>query len=92
MTKYSLGSEHNKATMGANGANVLVPADPATTAGVMYCAIHAMEESVVTAVENPENAAGDTAFSETILAGDTVVGLFSEIDVTSGRVRAYLSE
>lgn len=76
---------------GEKGAKKLLPADPTTAAGVFYMAITAVQASAITAKETPIDVTnGDTTLSTTLGAGTTIVGTFSEIDLSSGEVRAYL--
>jgi len=71
---------NTKASMGGYGGAV----KSAGTYEGNYCAIKAMEDSVVTAVGNIEDLT-----SLTILGGDVVLGEFTEVVITSGKVILY---
>ena len=76
---------------GEKGAKVLIPATPATPAGVTFYSIQALEASTLTATESPEDTTnGDASFSGSIPAGSVIFGNFSAINLSAGRVRAYL--
>lgn len=69
-----------KASMGGYGGIVK---STSTTVG-NFCCIKALEDTVVTAVGN---VAGLT--SVTLLGGDWVIGEFTSVTVTSGKVILY---
>lgn len=69
-----------KASMGGYGGSV----KSAGTYEGNFCAIKAMEDSVVTATGNIEDLT-----TLTILGGDVVPGEFTEVVVTSGKVILY---
>lgn len=87
-------TEHNdyqKAVLGFNGFNVLVPADDTTGSTPIYHAIQALEDSAITA-----NCSGiadaDTSVSLTLLAGQVIMGQFNTVNLTSGKIVCYLQE
>jgi hypothetical protein len=69
-----------KASMGGYGGIVKTTG---TTTG-NFCAIKALEDSVITAVGEIEGLT-----SVTILGGDTIPGEFTSVTVTSGTVILY---
>lgn len=83
---------YQKKVLGDNGHTELVPADDATGSTPIYCAIQALEDSAITATDVPGNPLGDTAVSVTLLAGQVIMGNFHTIDVSSGKVWAYLAD
>lgn len=92
MSNFYTQGTYQMASMGAFGHTELVPADAATGSTTIYCAIQAMEDSAITATDVPGNSAGDTAVDVTLLAGQVIMGNFHTIDVTSGKVWAYLAK
>ena len=69
-----------KASMGGFGG--VVKTTGITTGN--FCAIKALEDSVITAIGNIEDLT-----SITILGGDTIPGEFTSVTVTSGTVILY---
>jgi hypothetical protein len=71
-----------KASMGGFGGIVKTTG---TTTG-NFCAIKALEDSIVTAIGNITDLT-----STTILGGDIIPGEFTSVEVTSGTVILYYS-
>ena len=80
-----------KQSMARNGSNTITGA-ASTVAGREYCALIALEETVISAcTELPQNSDGDTSFTGTLTAGTTLLGLFTGVTITSGTLRCVLA-
>lgn len=78
-----------QAQFGQKGHEWLGSGDAATTAGDIYVAIQAAEESVI----DYTDAKTSTAFTnKTIPAGFVIVGELEQINVDSGNVIAYIGD
>lgn len=81
--------QQTQAMFGQKGHYWRVSGDGATTAGVVYVAIQATEESVITYTDAKS---GNTYSSKTIPAGFIIYGELTSITVTSGTVIIYAGD
>lgn len=76
------------ATMGQNGLRVI---DGTDTSGDVYVGLKAIGDTVFTADVVRLNGKGDTVVTAiTLVAGDTLMGLFTNVVVASGKLVSYL--
>lgn len=79
---------HNDATFGQFGFRKL-SGSANSFPKEKFCAIHALAD---TELKVDVGGKGDKTFTDTITAGTVIYGDFTNIDLTSGKVVAYLIE
>lgn len=92
MPNYSLQdrSQYQRGVMGQNGFKYLTSGGTSSTPNNddAYLAIQALEEATITTT-NAEAGEGDALSGVTIPAGAIIVGYFSSVSVSSGRILVY---
>tara|TARA_Y100000114_G_scaffold148587_1_gene161834 strand:+ start:1540 stop:1812 length:273 start_codon:yes stop_codon:yes gene_type:complete len=81
-------SDFQKLSFGDKGLRI-VPASGTSNAGENFCAIQAIETSVITC--DIDTAAGDASITSlTLPAGVIIYGNFDDVNCASGKVICYL--
>ena len=88
MTRLDEQINFNYLSFGDFGHEYIVAATPTTEAGKFYIALQVLEDSVVT-YKTDLKGTKTTFTSVSVSQGDVIYGAITEVNVVSGRVRAY---